>query len=187
VCVNGPYNYVGDGDVRHWVATLEAARNPGAKVVCTGHGTRSTGEVLEDQQAFFETLIEQVRSRLANRSPEEVKGQIEPIRRLSSQPRSPAAWVRPRRVDLWVPGGEGLPGADQEEAAALANAANRAGRAHAGRTACTRDEDACWETTIGVELSDDPNRGAWLPGERAVRIDTPSATPVSCRTLTNHS
>jgi glyoxylase-like metal-dependent hydrolase (beta-lactamase superfamily II) len=80
VCVNGPYNYVGDGDVRQWVATLDAARKLGAKVVCTGHGPRSTGEVLEDQQAFFEALIEQVRSRLANRSPEEAKVQIEPIR-----------------------------------------------------------------------------------------------------------
>jgi cyclase len=80
VCVNGPYNYVGDGDVRQWVATLGAARKLGAKVVCTGHGPRSTGEVLEDQQAFFEALIEQVRSRLSNRSPEEAKAQIELIR-----------------------------------------------------------------------------------------------------------
>jgi len=52
MCVNGPYNYVGDGDVGKWVATLDAARKLDAKIVCTGHGPRSTGTVLDDQQVF---------------------------------------------------------------------------------------------------------------------------------------
>jgi glyoxylase-like metal-dependent hydrolase (beta-lactamase superfamily II) len=80
VCVNGPYNYVADGDVGKWVATLDAARKLGARVVCTGHGPRSAETALDDQQAFFKTLIEQVGRRMANRSPEEAKAQIEPIR-----------------------------------------------------------------------------------------------------------
>ena len=33
VCVNGPYNYVGDGDVTQWIQTLDATRKLGAKVV----------------------------------------------------------------------------------------------------------------------------------------------------------
>ena len=81
VCVNGPYNYVGDGDVGKWVATLEAARKIGARIVCTGHGPRTAGTVLDDQQAFFKALIEQVENVMARRSPEEAKAQIEPIRR----------------------------------------------------------------------------------------------------------
>ena len=80
VCVNGPYNYVGDGDVGQWVTTLDAAKKLGAEVVCTGHGPRSVASVLDDQQAFFKALREQVGSLMAAKAPEEVKGQIEPIR-----------------------------------------------------------------------------------------------------------
>ncbi|HXH50565.1 MAG TPA: MBL fold metallo-hydrolase [Terriglobia bacterium] len=80
VCVNGPYNYVGDGDVGKWSATLGEARKLGAKVVCTGHGPRSVATVLEDQQAFFKQLQEQVETRMAKSPPEGAKGEIESIR-----------------------------------------------------------------------------------------------------------
>jgi cyclase len=80
VCVNGPYNFVGDGDVGKWVATLGAARKLGAKIICTGHGPRSVATVLEDQQAFFRKLQEQVETCMANGAPEEIKGQTESIR-----------------------------------------------------------------------------------------------------------
>jgi glyoxylase-like metal-dependent hydrolase (beta-lactamase superfamily II) len=60
VCVNGPYNYVGDGDVEKWVATLEGARQLGATAVCPGHGPRGEQPLLGDQQAFFQALREQV-------------------------------------------------------------------------------------------------------------------------------
>ncbi|MGO9269299.1 MAG: MBL fold metallo-hydrolase [Terriglobia bacterium] len=80
VCVNGPYNYVGDGDVGKWVETLEAAKKLGAQIVCTGHGPRSVASVLEDQQAFFKALQEQVNALMAGKSPAEAKAQIEPIR-----------------------------------------------------------------------------------------------------------
>ncbi len=59
-CVNGPYNYVGDGNVEQWVKTLDAARKLGAQIVCPGHGSRGTGELLGDQQAFFQALRDQV-------------------------------------------------------------------------------------------------------------------------------
>jgi len=80
VCVNGPYNYVGDGDVGKWVAALDAARNLGANIVCTGHGPRSTETVLNDQQAFFRALREQVGSVMTNVSPDQTKARIETIR-----------------------------------------------------------------------------------------------------------
>ena len=59
-CVNGPYNYVGDGNIEKWVATLDAARKLGAQVICPGHGPRGIGVVLADQQRFFQSLREQV-------------------------------------------------------------------------------------------------------------------------------
>jgi glyoxylase-like metal-dependent hydrolase (beta-lactamase superfamily II) len=80
VCVNGPYNFVGDGDVGKWIATLEAARKLGAKTVCTGHGARSVGSVLDDQQAFFKALQDQVGAHLANADPHQSQAQIEAIR-----------------------------------------------------------------------------------------------------------
>jgi glyoxylase-like metal-dependent hydrolase (beta-lactamase superfamily II) len=80
VCVNGPYNYVGDGDVGQWVVTLDAARKLGARIVCTGHGPRSVASVLDDQQAFFKALREQVGALMAEKAPEEAKAQIDSIR-----------------------------------------------------------------------------------------------------------
>ena len=81
VRVNGPYNFVGDGDVGKWIATLEAAKKLGATTVCTGHGARSVASVLDDQQMFFKVLQDQVHSRMANESPEEAKTRIEEIRK----------------------------------------------------------------------------------------------------------
>src|SRR5246127_1516826 len=80
MCVNGPYNYVGDGDVGKWVATLDAARKLDAKIVCTGHGPRSTGTVLDDQQAFFRALREQIDTVMTNNPPDQAKAKIEAIR-----------------------------------------------------------------------------------------------------------
>ena len=80
VCVNGPYNFVGDGDVGKWVATLDAVKKLRPKIVCTGHGPRSVATVLDDQQAFFKALREQVGRLMASKAPEEAKGQIETIR-----------------------------------------------------------------------------------------------------------
>lgn len=79
-CVNGPYNYVSDGDVGKWVTTLGDAKKLGAKVICTGHGPRSVATVLDDQQAFFRKLQEQVETRMAKSTPEEIKGKTESIR-----------------------------------------------------------------------------------------------------------
>ena len=56
VCVNGPYNYVADGDIAQWLKTLDVAQKLGAHVVCPGHGPRGVDAVLNDQQQFFHAL-----------------------------------------------------------------------------------------------------------------------------------
>jgi glyoxylase-like metal-dependent hydrolase (beta-lactamase superfamily II) len=63
-CVNGPYNFVGDGNVEQWIGTLDAAKKLGAQALCPGHGPRGEGNVLGDQQLFFQVLSESVRKRL---------------------------------------------------------------------------------------------------------------------------
>jgi hypothetical protein len=51
VCVNGPYNFVGHGDIGKWIATPDAAKKLGANVVCTGNGPRAANGVLDDALA----------------------------------------------------------------------------------------------------------------------------------------
>jgi glyoxylase-like metal-dependent hydrolase (beta-lactamase superfamily II) len=78
-CVNGPYNFVGDGDTGEWVKTLEAARQLGAKTVCPGHGPVGGGELLENQQAYFVALRKQV-SLLHGKTPAEIKAAVDQIK-----------------------------------------------------------------------------------------------------------
>jgi cyclase len=55
-CVNGPYNFVGDGNVEQWIKTLDAAKTLGARIICPGHGPRDAGELLTAQQLFFQAI-----------------------------------------------------------------------------------------------------------------------------------
>jgi glyoxylase-like metal-dependent hydrolase (beta-lactamase superfamily II) len=78
-CVNGPYNYVADGDTGEWIKTLEAARKLGAKTICPGHGPRGAAEVLDDQLAYFESLRKEVK-KYARKKPSEAKAAVEAIK-----------------------------------------------------------------------------------------------------------
>jgi cyclase len=78
-CVNGPYNFTGDGHIAKWIRTLEAAKKLGAGTICPGHGPIGPASLLDDQQTFFVELTKQVK-RLARKKPEEVKASVESIR-----------------------------------------------------------------------------------------------------------
>ncbi len=80
-CVNGPYNYVADGNVEAWVKTLDGARKLGAQIVCPGHGPRGSESILGEQQAYFQALRDQVgRLVKAGKSGGEVQQSVETIR-----------------------------------------------------------------------------------------------------------
>jgi cyclase len=80
-CVNGPYNYVGDGNVEKWVATLEAVKKLDVRALCPGHGPRGTGTILQDQQQYFKVLREEVGALVkAKKRPEEIRASIAQIR-----------------------------------------------------------------------------------------------------------
>lgn len=79
-CVNGPYNFTGDGHVEKWIATLDAAKRLGAKTICPGHGMFATETLLDDQQAFFKGLREAVGKLVsAKKSPQQVKDSVNQI------------------------------------------------------------------------------------------------------------
>lgn len=76
-CVNGPFNFTGDGDTEKWIATLDAAKKLGAKTICPGHGAFATETMLDDQQAFFRSLREAVGKLVkAKKSPQQVKDSV---------------------------------------------------------------------------------------------------------------
>jgi len=66
-CVNGPFNFVGDGNIEKWIATLDAAKKLGAQAVCPGHGPRGDQSVLADQQLFFQVLSDSVAKRVKDK------------------------------------------------------------------------------------------------------------------------
>jgi cyclase len=78
-CVNGPYNYTGDGDTGEWIKTLAQARKLGATVIGPGHGPRAAGTLLEEQQLFFHELRRHVKSAASGKSAAEFQSSIETI------------------------------------------------------------------------------------------------------------
>ena len=80
-CVNGPYNYAGDGDTAAWINTLRAAQKLGPKIICPGHGPMGGPEILEDQISFFVTLRAEVRKLVdAHKKTAEVKQAVESLK-----------------------------------------------------------------------------------------------------------
>jgi cyclase len=88
-CVNGPYNYVADGNVEQWIETLNEAQKLGARVVCPGHGARGVDTTLADQQFFFLQLRELVGAQVsAKKTPAEIVKSIDQMSEsIQAQPR----------------------------------------------------------------------------------------------------
>jgi cyclase len=61
--VNGPYNYMGDGNSAQWIDTLAKAQQLGATVVAPGHGPVGDARVLEAQRQYFVALRAEVEKR----------------------------------------------------------------------------------------------------------------------------
>jgi glyoxylase-like metal-dependent hydrolase (beta-lactamase superfamily II) len=78
--VNGPYNYVGDGNVGEWIVTLDRARALGAQVVGPGHGPLGDASVLEDQQTYFKELIRVVKAASAGKGAAEVQASVDKMK-----------------------------------------------------------------------------------------------------------
>ncbi|MSU26362.1 MAG: MBL fold metallo-hydrolase [Pedosphaera sp.] len=60
-CVNGPYNYIGDGNIHEWIKTLDKVIALKPLKVCPAHGPSGGPEVLVNQQLYFKSLLAEVK------------------------------------------------------------------------------------------------------------------------------
>ena len=80
-CVNGPYNYMGDGNSLDWSKTLDSARALKPKTICPGHGAMADSSLIDDQKTYFITLQKQVRQLVKKKATlEQLSEQTEAIR-----------------------------------------------------------------------------------------------------------
>jgi glyoxylase-like metal-dependent hydrolase (beta-lactamase superfamily II) len=77
--VNGPFNYMGDGNSGAWVETLAKAQALGAAIVAPGHGQAGDGGVLEAQRQYFIALRSEVEKR-KSLAPARVQAEVPAIR-----------------------------------------------------------------------------------------------------------
>ena len=77
--VNGPYNFMGDGDSRAWIETLQKARGLGAAIVAPGHGPSGDGRILDAQRDYFVALQGEVEKR-KHLAPDRVQAEIPAMR-----------------------------------------------------------------------------------------------------------
>jgi len=77
-CVNGPFNYTGDGNTASWIRVVSEMQKLPVQRVCPGHGEMGGPDVLEKQKRYIVELREAVQ-RLVDkgRTLDEIKQQIE--------------------------------------------------------------------------------------------------------------
>ena len=77
--VNGPYNYMGDGNSAAWIDTLANAEKLGPAIVAPGHGPVGDAGVLSAQREFFIALRAEVEKRKAL-PPDRLQAEVPAIR-----------------------------------------------------------------------------------------------------------
>ena len=80
MAVNGPYNFVADGNIASWIRTLASVSDLGALKVGPGHGPLGEASVLQDQATYFQELTAAVTAASKGRTPEAVQSAIPALR-----------------------------------------------------------------------------------------------------------
>jgi glyoxylase-like metal-dependent hydrolase (beta-lactamase superfamily II) len=77
-CVNGAFNYMGDGDTASWIACLGAMQELPVKQVAPGHGELAGAELLETQKRYFVELRSEVQKLIdAGRTLDQIKQELD--------------------------------------------------------------------------------------------------------------
>lgn len=61
-CVNGPFNYAGDGDTSAWIGVLTELDKLPIKLICPGHGESSDKSLLGIQRRYFVELRQYIQN-----------------------------------------------------------------------------------------------------------------------------
>lgn len=77
--VNGPFNYMGDGNSGEWIETLARAQGLGAAIIAPGHGPVGDASVLDAQRRYFVALRAEVEKR-KSLAPDRVQAAVPAIR-----------------------------------------------------------------------------------------------------------
>ena len=77
-CVNGAFNYTGDGNTESWIAVLSAMEDLGVKQVAPGHGELAGKELLATQKRYFVELRAAIRKAIdAGRTLDQIKQELD--------------------------------------------------------------------------------------------------------------
>jgi len=77
-CVNGAFNYTGDGNTASWIRVLSEMQKLPVKRVCPGHGEMGDADVIAKQKRYFVELREAVQRLIdKGRTLDAIKRQIE--------------------------------------------------------------------------------------------------------------
>ena len=77
-CVNGAFNYMGDGDSEKWIKVLESLQELDVETVAPGHGPLAGKQLLQTQKNWFVQLREQVGKGVADgKSLDQIKESID--------------------------------------------------------------------------------------------------------------
>jgi len=77
--VNGPFNYMGDGNSAAWIDTLGRAQKLGPAIIAPGHGPSGDAGVIEAQRQYFIALRAEVEKR-KGLAPDRVQAEIPVMR-----------------------------------------------------------------------------------------------------------
>src|SRR5436190_1949356 len=98
-CVNGAWNFVGDGNVGQWIRTLDEPHKLAPSVLCPGHGSLGDATLLDDQQQFFRRLTEEVERRITAKTDAKIRAAVEDIRRALQAERRIARYASGARYE----------------------------------------------------------------------------------------
>ena len=77
-CVNGAFNYMGDGDSESWIKVLGSFQELDVKTIAPGHGALTDRGLLEKQKQWFVQLREQIGKGIADgKSLDDIKDAID--------------------------------------------------------------------------------------------------------------
>jgi phosphoglycerate dehydrogenase-like enzyme/glyoxylase-like metal-dependent hydrolase (beta-lactamase superfamily II) len=77
-CVNGAFNYMGQGDSASWIRALERMQQLDVEIICPGHGPLAGKELLDKQKRYFQDLRREVQKAIdAGKKVEDVVKELE--------------------------------------------------------------------------------------------------------------